>query len=140
MCLVNVDVSGIIHLNFENLAGNNFAKTTIPVVVDRVIPSTNPVQIPSWIKNNALLWSQGNIDDGTFIGAIEYLIQNDIITVSTTPQDGGLQDIPDWVRTNAALWADGHIDDGVFILGLEFLIQATPNLSLIHISEPTRPY
>ena len=118
------DVSGIIHLNFENLAGNNFAKATLPVVVDRIIPSFNPVQIPSWVKNTALLWSQGHVDDGTFIGAIEYLIQNDIIAVSQASQDDSLQDIPDWVRTNAALWADGHIDDGVFILGLEFLIQA----------------
>ena len=123
------DVSGIVHLNFENLAGNDFAKTTLPVVVDRVMPPASLVQIPGWIKNNALLWSQEQIDDGTFIGAIEYLIQTGIITVSTTSQDGGLQDIPDWVRTNAALWADGHIDDGVFILGLEFLIQ----VGIIHI-------
>lgn len=117
------DVSGIVHLNFENLAGNNFAKAVLPVVVDRVMQPTDPVQIPGWIKNNALLWSQEQIDDGTFIGAIEYLIQNGIIAVSQTSQDGGLQDIPDWVRTNASLWADGHIDDGAFVLGLEFLIQ-----------------
>ncbi len=118
------DVSGIVHLNFENLADNGFAKTTLPVVVDRVMPQSDPMQIPGWIKNNALLWSQGQIDDGTFIGAIQYLIQNGIITVSQTSQDDGSQDIPDWVRTNAALWAGGQIDDGTFVLGLEFLIQA----------------
>ena len=120
------DVSGIIHLTFENLADNNFAKTTIPIVVDRIVPSyQDVVQIPTWIKSTAFLWSQGDIDDATFIGAIEYLVQNGIIDVSsyTTSQDNDMPNIPGWFRINASLWADGQINDDAFVTGLEFLIQ-----------------
>ena len=40
--------------------------------------------------------------------------------------------IPSWIKNNAGWWADGVIDDSSFVSGIE--------LSLIHISEPTRPY
>ena len=40
--------------------------------------------------------------------------------------------IPGWIKNNAGWWADGQIDDNAFVSGIQ--------LSLIHISEPTRPY
>jgi hypothetical protein len=39
--------------------------------------------IPSWIKNNAKWWSDGQIDDEAFISGIKYLIENDIMTIET---------------------------------------------------------
>ena len=38
-------------------------------------------QIPSWIKNNAKWWSDGQIDDETFVQGIQFLVQNRIIHV-----------------------------------------------------------
>jgi phosphonate transport system substrate-binding protein len=51
------------------------------------IPLTQNVQaenlIPSWIKNNAGFWADGDIDDTTFLNGIEFLIENKIINVSS---------------------------------------------------------
>jgi phosphonate transport system substrate-binding protein len=51
------------------------------------IPLTQNAQaenlIPSWIKNNAGFWADGDIDDTTFLNGIEFLIENEIINVSS---------------------------------------------------------
>jgi phosphonate transport system substrate-binding protein len=39
--------------------------------------------IPSWIKNNAAWWAEDTIDDATFLKGIEYLVENNIINVSS---------------------------------------------------------
>ena len=122
--MIPEDVTGIVHLNFKNLDNNNFAKTTIPIVINRVTNQNNEISLPDWIRNNALWWSQEKIDDGTFLDGIEYLIKNNIIVIPQTEQETlKSQEIPSWIRTNAGWWADGTIDDETFVLGIEFLIQ-----------------
>ncbi|SVC42592.1 uncharacterized protein METZ01_LOCUS295446, partial [marine metagenome] len=37
--------------------------------------------IPSWIKNNAGWWADGQIDDNSFVSGVEWLISNHIIEV-----------------------------------------------------------
>jgi len=51
--------------------------------------------IPSWIKNTAGWWAEGNITETEFLRAIEYLIENKIIKITATP----IQDIPDITAT-----------------------------------------
>ena len=122
--LIPQDVTGIAYLNFKNLDNNNLAKSTIPIVINRIINQDNEISIPDWIRNNALWWSEAQIDDNTFIQGIEYLIKNKIITIPQTQQEfSQSQEIPDWIRNNAAWWASGQIDDKTFVQGLEFLIQ-----------------
>ena len=117
------DITGIVYLNFENLNGNDLARTSIPIVIDR-IGDQNEISIPEWIRNNASWWADGQIDDGTFIQGIEYLIKNDIILIPKTQQESsGSQEIPSWIKNNAAWWADGQIDDETFVQGLQYLIQ-----------------
>lgn len=117
------DVTGIIYLNFENLAGNDLARTSIPLVVNPVI-AKNEISIPEWIRSNAAWWSEGQIDDNTFVHGIEYLIKNKIILIPSTQQsDSETKDIPSWIRSNAAWWAEGKIDDNTFVQGLQYLIQ-----------------
>jgi hypothetical protein len=112
--LIPKDVTGIVNLNFNNLDGNNLAKTTLPIVIS----------IPDWIRNNALWWSEEQIDDNTFIQGIEYLIKNNIIVIPQTQQETTeTKEIPSWIRNNAEWWADGQIDDETFVQGLEFLIK-----------------
>jgi len=118
---IPADVTGIVDLNFKNLNNNNLAKTTIPIIIDRI---TKEIIIPDWIKNNAKWWSEDQIDDNTFIQGIEYLITSQIITIPLTQQEtSNSQEIPMWIKNNAGWWADGSIDANSFVQGLEFLIK-----------------
>lgn len=42
--------------------------------------------IPSWVKNTALWWGQGQIGDGDFIKAIQWMIDNGLIHISSQAQ------------------------------------------------------
>ncbi len=135
------DVSGIIHLNFENLDGNDLARTTIPVVADRAFglgsgsgddddDYSNYTPIPAWFRDNAGWWASGLIDDGTFVRGIEFLVKDGIIHIPEEVRllvrfddDTRDQSIPAWIRDNAGWWASGLIDDGTFVRGIEFLIK-----------------
>ena len=39
--------------------------------------------VPDWIKSNAGWWSDGTLDDETFLNGIKYLIENGVINVSS---------------------------------------------------------
>ena len=118
------DVTGIVHLNFRNLDDNNLARATIPIVINPVTNTNSSVLIPDWLKNNALWWSQNEIDDNMFLQGIEYLIKNESITISQTKQTtSAVQEIPDWLKNNAGQWADNKIDDEKFAGGLKFLVE-----------------
>ena len=38
--------------------------------------------VPTWIKNNAGWWAEGQIDDNSFVQGIEYLVKVGIIQVN----------------------------------------------------------
>ena len=87
------------------------------------VPEKAP--IPSWIKNNAEWWAAGQIDDGSFVQGIQYLIKEDVLKIPPTTQgsSSGSNDIPAWIKNNAEWWAAGQIDDDSFIQGIQFLIK-----------------
>ena len=80
--------------------------------------------IPDWIKNNAGWWSNGLIDDSSFISGIQWLISSGIVNVPPTEQGTGTgaSVIPDWMKNNAGWWATGQIPDSAFVSGLQWLI------------------
>ena len=118
------DITGIVYLNFKNLDGNNLARISIPVVIDRIGNQNGEISIPEWIRSNAGWWAEGQIDDTTFIQGIEYLIKNEIILIPKTQQEiSDNQEIPSWIKNNAAWWSEGQIDDKTFVQGLQYLIQ-----------------
>ncbi len=85
--------------------------------------SSSSSEIPDWIKNNAGWWADGQIDDGSFVSGIQWLISNGIMSIPPTEQGAGSDDaIPSWVKNNAGWWADGQIDDNSFVSGLQWLI------------------
>ena len=89
------------------------------------IPAYPSNSIPSWIKNNAGWWADGTIDDDSFIGSIQFLIEEDIIKIPSTTL-GSISDsnsIPSWIKNNAGWWADGTIDDDSFVRAIQFLIK-----------------
>ena len=45
---------------------------------------SSDTEIPEWIKSNAGWWATGEIDDDTFVGALQYLIERCIKGGSVT--------------------------------------------------------
>ena len=87
--------------------------------------------IPDWLKNVAWFWHSGYVDDDSFLEAIQYLIQNEIIIVSSTGTGTGTGGaIPDWVKNVAGWWASDQIDDETFANSLTYLIE----IGLIQVS------
>jgi len=92
--------------------------------------SAQDAQIPSWIKNVAGWWASGVISENEFLSGIEYLINNNIISIDFVPcndkiqsQYGDIKSVPDWIKNNASWWSENLIDDIDFINGLQYLIE-----------------
>ena len=84
-------------------------------------------QIPDWIKNVAEWWANGEISENEFLTGIEYMFNNNIISLGSTPcvVDGtsSTEFVPDWVKNNAKWWSEDLIEDTDFINGIEYLIK-----------------
>ena len=91
-------------------------------------------QIPNWIKNVAGWWSNNEISEKEFLTGIEYLINNNIISIPFMPCGGAAATaasnptlaaklIPDWVKNTAGWWANDEIDDDTFVNAITYLIQ-----------------
>ena len=80
--------------------------------------------LPSWIKNNAGWWADGTIDDDSFITGLTYLIDNNILSVSSQGAsfDSLENKIPSWIKNNAGWWADGTLSDNDFLVCVEWLV------------------
>ena len=82
--------------------------------------------IPDWIKTNAEWWTKDQIDDTTFISGLQYLINQNIISVSVShsnsPEEKS-EEIPSWIKNNAEWWSQGLISDEDFKKGIQYLIQ-----------------
>ena len=53
--------------------------------------------IPSWIKSNAGWWADGTITDGEFLSGIQFLIEDEIMTVPQTNVSSETSEIvPSW--------------------------------------------
>ena len=94
--------------------------------------SAQDAQIPNWIKNVAGWWASGVITENEFLTGIEYLINNNIISVSFMPcsiitEDQNVSSstglVPNWVKNNAKWWSEDLIGDTDFINGLDYLIE-----------------
>jgi hypothetical protein len=84
----------------------------------------DPVSVPNWIRNNAEWWATGQINDSAFVSGLEFMLENNIIMVSTVPS-GTISDdeIPEWIRNNAHWWSQDLISEGEFVNSLEYLIK-----------------
>jgi len=117
------NLSGIVNLNFNNLDGNEFATTSIPIAIHQN-KINHSLLIPDWIRDDALLWSEEKIIDNKFTDVIHYLIKNEIITIPENQSNIiEVKKIPSWIRTTTGWWIDGQIDDKTFVESLEFLVK-----------------
>jgi|TARA_B100001540_G_scaffold147955_1_gene131244 hypothetical protein len=82
-----------------------------------------PETIPAWIKNTAGWWAADKIPDGEFVKSLQFLIENNIITVQSSEKTQSTsQTIPAWIKNTAGWWAADKIPDGEFLKGINFLI------------------
>ena len=100
-------------------------KIDIDIAGEKPIISDPTLKIPSWIKNNAKWWADGQIDDNSFVQGIQYMINQGIMKIPTTSQGSGSgsNEIPSWIKNNAGWWSDGQIDDKSFVQGIQWLIE-----------------
>ena len=47
------------------------------------VSKVNSDEVPSWVKDVAGFWSDDSIDDQTFTQALQWLISNGVVEVST---------------------------------------------------------
>jgi len=113
---------------FESVTPSQLTPSIQPPVPD---PLTQPLnstpQIPEWIRNNAVWWIDGKIDDKTFVSGIEFLIKEGMIIVpeSTSPpsQEEKSNEVPEWIKNNADWWSQGLISDDDFLKGIQYLVE-----------------
>ena len=86
-----------------------------------ILPIYGIEQIPEWVKNNAELWSENQIDDESFLNALKFLVEDNIIRVEHIAV--GENNIPEWVKNNVKLWSENQIDDESFLNALKFLVE-----------------
>ncbi len=97
----------------------------VPISKINLDAISDDLVIPSWIKNNAGWWANGQIEDSDFIKGLEYLIQHDIMRIPPTQKsdEAITNEVPEWIKNNAGWWADDQISDKEFVNGIEFLIK-----------------
>ncbi len=91
---------------------------------DQVTTLTLEIKIPDWIRDVAGFWCSDEIDDASFVTAIQYLLETEIIIIpKTTTDESASQIVPPWIKTNACWWTTNQISDNEFASGLEYLIK-----------------
>jgi len=130
------DVDGILRPNCSPSSGSLFhiGETTVTCSAtdnfgnsDRksflITVNSSDVVILSWVKDVAGFWCGDEIDNASFIEAIQYLINNDVIMVPATTSSGsGAQEIPNWIKSNTCWWSQGLITNSDFALVLQYFI------------------
>jgi len=54
-------------------------------------------KVPTWVKNNAKWWSEGNIDDDTFVSGIQFLMKEKIVDIPDLPEQASEKARPNFV-------------------------------------------
>ena len=87
----------------------------------------NPLSlnIPSWVKFIAEMWSKGLIGDAEFAEAMRFLVNTNVIVIPDLPESGqtGRADIPEWIKFNAEQWSKNLLSDSEFVNGIKWIIE-----------------
>ena len=110
----------ILILSFSLLGGSIFIPNS---------SAQEDTQIPDWIKSVAGWWANDEISENEFLNGIEYLINNNVISMGFVPcyapqiQSYSTSGIPSWIKNNADWWSENLISDIDFTNGIEYLIE-----------------
>ena len=87
----------------------------------------NPLSlnIPSWVKFIAEMWSKGLIGDAEFAEAMRFLVNTNVIVIPDLPESGqtGRADIPEWIKFDAEQWSKNLLSDSEFVNGIKWIIE-----------------
>ena len=77
------------------------------------------------IINSASFWIQGYTSDDEFISAMQYLVNEGIITLPPTEKalDSEDENIPSWIKQTVGFWVDGYTTDVEFINAIQYLVK-----------------
>ena len=82
------------------------------------------IVIPYWVKELLGYWYLGEISDNEYSDGIGFLIEDGIIVVPETENQGESEvKIPDWIKTNTKWWLEGKISDTEYAQSIEYLIK-----------------
>lgn len=79
--------------------------------------------VPSWIKHDALKWSQQEIPDDDFMNGMRWLVEHQVIPVDDVVETEDRSILTDSVKKIAYSWSGGQVSDIEFIHGIEYLIR-----------------
>jgi len=87
------------------------------------ITKTSFPGIPLWVKNNAMWWHEKQIDDEDFVAGIQYMINEELITIHKTEiKSSTTEEIPQWISNVAGYWSNDQIPDDQFVQAMQWLV------------------
>jgi len=126
---IKVSEGDSVYAKYGNLSDTTTIKVSSAFKTQNEEP---PIIIPGWIKDIAGWWSDGLIEDETFVEGIQFLISEGVIIVppievtntgeSTIEPPSTLQ-IPEWIKNNAKWWSEGKISNEDFVNGIQYLVK-----------------
>jgi len=118
-------IYGLAPKNVVPSTAPDYLQIDIPIGGKMTPPPGPSLNIPTWIKNNADWWANGQIEDSDFVSGIQFLINQGIMKIPPTiPSSGsGSDEIPSWIKNNAGWWANNQISDNDFVSGIQYLIE-----------------
>ena len=108
---------------FYKIMKNYVITISILTVIFLGFPFANAETTPDWVKNTAGWWATDAISETEFVNAIEFLVNNQIIQVSSSQSTDNSQGVPDWVKNTAGWWATDAISETEFVNAIEFLVK-----------------
>ena len=90
-----------------------------------IIESTNQIKqiqnipqsiVPDWVKEDAMLWSDGEINNYEFVKCIGHLLDKKI------SRDSNITSVPIWIKNNAEWWSEGKITDVEFVNSVKYMV------------------
>jgi hypothetical protein len=86
--------------------------------------ANNSTLIPSWIKQNVQLWSDGSLPDTQFAQDVQYMIKQGMMKIpSNDITMNSITKVPQWIKNNVKYWSDDSITDDEFIQSIQYLIK-----------------
>lgn len=115
----------------KQLLAASFIITAIVLGLSINAYAQESASIPKWVKNTAKFWVNGDVSDADFKKAIQYLVTNKIIKISSTQQNyQSIQPIPSWIKNLVSMWTSGQATDADFTKGVEYLV----NIGIITVN------
>ena len=82
--------------------------------------------IPSWFKHTAKWWSMKQISDQTFSAAIEFLLEKNVMTISSdiaAYDKISESELPSWLRENIGNWSQNNFSDDELSRNILWMIE-----------------